>query len=184
MDKYKELTGKGKDEYLKVLEQIGWFKFPHNKKEEIAAKLDNQEKPDDFVLALSALSFDASLLEDEMQYESLMQDVINVSEISIKNKRIDYLATSDTFKFNIKTEDNTYQYHLRMDDYGDWLEDDNLLNAYVNKRVLRGEKVEGRFLPIPSTCDKKMQFVFITKKIYKKAVDTGIIPGDLTYFND
>jgi hypothetical protein len=35
MDKYVELTSKGKNEYLKVLENTGWFDFSGNTKDEI-----------------------------------------------------------------------------------------------------------------------------------------------------
>jgi DNA polymerase III delta prime subunit len=78
MDKYKDLTSKGKNEYLKALESIGWFDFSILSKDTIAKRLKKIEENERFVFCLYDLSFDAEGFEDANSYKSLLEEIMKI----------------------------------------------------------------------------------------------------------
>lgn len=179
MDKYKNLTSKGKDEYLKVLENIGWFNFSSVSKDIINERIKKIEENERFVYCLYDLSFDAEGFEDADSYKSLLEEMIKI--IGLKDYKINVKKNSkkNAINIEIETKNNLYVHFVDLDETGDWI-DWAVIDYYINS-LLVGENIDKQFLPIPPE-DQTVQFVFIDEKIYERAKKIGIIPENQGYF--
>ena len=178
MDKYKELTSKGKDEYLKALEKIGWFEFSNNSKEVIQKKLNEIAENERFVFCLYDLSFDAEGFEDDYSYKSLLNEIFKI--IGLKDYKINVEYNKENnLQIAIETKTNVYEYCVDLNETGDWV-DESLIDGYI-RNILVEEKTNKGLFPIPPE-DQTAVFIYISESIYNSAVENGIIPSELGYF--
>jgi hypothetical protein len=178
MDKYKNLTSKGKNEYLKALENIGWFDFSNISKDMINKRLKKIKENERFVFCLYDLSFDAEGFEDAESYKSLLKEIIKI--IGLNDYKINVRKSNkNNINIKIETKNNTYDYFVRLDETEDWI-DWTVIDYYINN-LLAGENIDKKFLPIPPE-DQTVQFIFINEKVYEKAKKVGIIPESQGYF--
>ena len=85
---------------------------------------------------------------------------------------VEYSKKTDNINIKIETKNNIYKYCVNLNETEDWIDND-IIDEYINN-LLNGEKVNKKFLPIPSE-DQTVQFIYIAEDIYKKAIDAGII---------
>jgi hypothetical protein len=179
MDKYSNLTAKGKDSYFKALEDIDWFNFSNVSKETISKRLEKIKENERFVFCLYDLSFDAEGFEDNNSYKSLLEEIIKIT--GLKNYKVDvkYIGEINSIKIKIKTKNNEYEYCINLNETEDWIDSD-VIDEYINN-LLVGEGMDRIFLPIPPE-DQTVQFIYIKEDIYERAIEAGIIPEEQGYF--
>jgi hypothetical protein len=185
MDKYKNLTSKGKVAYLEALKNIGWFDFSNNTKEEIGDRIDhelNKSKENaDFMFCLYDLWFDREGFEEDDDYKFLLEEIIEIIKLNCK-LTVEYSKFENNIKIQIKTENNVYTYYVNNFRYVSGWIDEKIIEVYINYDLLYGEKTNKIFIELPSS-DQTVQFVYMPEEIYKKAIEVGIIPEDKDYFN-
>jgi hypothetical protein len=179
MNKYKDLTSKGRNEYLKALENIGWFNFSNLSKDIINKRLKEIEENDKFVFCLYDLSFDAEGFEDVGSYKSLLEEIMKIIQMKDYKINVGKSKKGNNINIKIETKNNVYDYFVDLDETDDWV-DWTVIDYYINNLVA-GENIYKKFLPIPPE-DQTMQFIFIDEKIYEKAKKVGIIPDNQGYF--
>ena len=81
MTMYELLTAEGKDAYLQALDEVEWFSFDQNSREEISKRLEAKEDPKDYVTVLFNLWFDAEGFEDDLAYNNLLGEILKVSAL-------------------------------------------------------------------------------------------------------
>lgn len=180
LNKYNSLTTQGVEAYLQALTDISWFVYKTNNKEEILERLENEENNNDFVFCLYNLWFDAEGFEDDERYDRLLDEIVKIINLKNFSKKVDYNKKDNSVTILIKTEKTTYNYKINLDEFGDWIDED-FINIFINEQVLKGENMDNKFLPLPSS-DQTVQFVFVPESMYNEAVDKGIIPENLNYF--
>jgi hypothetical protein len=175
LDKYKELTTKGKDVYLQALEGISWFSFSKNNKAEIEKRLNETKESINFVFCLYDLWFDTEGFEKPDEYEDLLKQIIEIMNIS--DCKLDVKSLKDNrVKIEIKTKSNIFKYFVNLNKYAGWF-DGNVIDKYINNKVLVVEKTNKRFFLLPC-CDQRVQLVYMPIDIYEKAIKIGIIPEE------
>ncbi|MDR1316043.1 MAG: YjaG family protein [Spirochaetales bacterium] len=179
MDKYKDLTSKGKNEYLKALESIGWFDFSILSKDTINERLKKIEENERFVFCLYDLSFDAEGFEDAGSYKSLLEEIMKIVKLKDYKINVENANRENNINIKIETKNNEYDYLINLDENDDWI-DEAVIDYYINN-LLAGENIDKKFLPIPPE-DQTVQFIFIEEKIYEEARKFGIIPECQGYF--
>jgi hypothetical protein len=179
MDKYKDLTSKGKNEYLNTLENIGWFDFSNAQKDIINKRLEKIKENERFVFCLYDLSFDAEGFEDSDSYKSLLEEMIKIIELKNYKLNVKKDNKKNNINITIETKNSTYDYFVDLDETEDWI-DWTVIDYYMNN-LLTKESIDKKFLPIPPE-DQTVQFIYINEKIYKKAKKIGIIPENEGYF--
>lgn len=178
MTMYELLTAEGKDAYLQALDEVEWFSFDQNSREEISKRLEAKEDPKDYVTVLFNLWFDAEGFEDDLAYNNLLGEILKVSALEICEKKVAYHQNTNSVSITLTTRNNTYNYQIAIT--RDWI-DESFIDHFINERLLGGEQVESRFFALPFF-DQTARFVFIPKYIYDNAVKEGIIPDRLNYF--
>jgi hypothetical protein len=177
-DKYQELTSRGKNEYLQALENIGWFNFSNNHKEEIKNRLNKTKENIYFASCLYDLCFDAEDFEDDEDYKYLLERIIKIMHIKEFKLDVEYLKDNNNVKIEIEIKNNVYKYYVNFDEEAGWI---GVIDEYINKKILVEENINKKFLPIPSY-DETIKFIYMTNEIYEKAIEIGIIPEEKKYF--
>lgn len=180
MDNYKSLVAKGQEAYLDALSAIGWFDFPQNNKEEIAAYLS--QLGDDskyFVLGLSHLSFDAEGFESADEYKQVLYDMAKLAGLTLKSVELEYAFSEEGDRLNGKITTDRDSYWIEFENLIGWFDPE--LVDFINDDILEGEGIEGRIFDLPAI-DQCAQFVFVPRELYDKAVENGIIPEGADYF--
>ncbi|QQO07630.1 hypothetical protein [Breznakiella homolactica] len=180
MDKYNDLIVKGRKAYLEAMETIGWLKYSGPSKTETEKRLSEITEPEYFVYALCDLSFDPEGFEDKEAYESLLNEILYIVQLRDTSLSVSQNDTDGIISIEIKTGKNTYPYSVLLEDFDDWVDGD-IIDKYFNEEILPGEDEERRLLPL-SPSDQKACFVFMPEKLYEKAIEMGIIPGEGDYF--
>jgi hypothetical protein len=179
MDKYKDLTSKGKNEYLKALGNIGWFDLSNVSKKIINKRLEKIKENERFVFCLYDLIFDAEGFEDTGSYKSLLEEIIKITGLEDYKINVEKNDKENNINIKIETRNNVYDYFVNLDETEDWI-DWTVIDYYINNLLAR-ENIDKKFLPIPPE-DQTVQFIFIDEKIYQKAKKFGIIPENQGYF--
>lgn len=179
-DKYYLLTEQGKEAYLNALESIGWFDLQNNNKKEIEERIADFEDPITYVFVLYHLWFDAEGFDEDTSYDSLLDELIEITGLEVKEKSVLYNEENDTVEITLTTLKATYSYTVNLEEFGDWIDED-FIDSFINEQVLEGEGSPNRFLPIPPS-DQTMQFVFVPEALFVKAIEQGIVPESMDYF--
>jgi hypothetical protein len=176
MDKYVELTSKGKNEYLKVLENIGWFNFSSNTKDEINNRLNESEKTEDFMFCLYDLWFDTEGFEDSDDYRFLLEQIMEIIKLTEYKLNVEYIKQNDLVKIKMETKNSIYTHYANLIEDSSRIED-NVINEFINNKLLVGENTGKKFIQLPSS-DQTIQFVYMPGNIFQKAIENGIIPEE------
>lgn len=177
MQDYISLTAKGREAYLEALAGIGWFDFPQNNKEEIAAHLSRLgDDSKDFVLSLSHLSFDAEGFDSADEYRDVLYKMVKLAGITLTSVEMEYVSSEeseDTLSVKITTANNSYE--LELEGLVGWFDPD--FTEFINNDILSGENIEGRIFDLP-TMDQCHQFIFVSPELYDKAIEGFVIPDE------
>ncbi|MES2487138.1 MAG: hypothetical protein V4581_14470 [Bacteroidota bacterium] len=179
MSKYQELAAQGKDAYMAALTEIGWFDLPQNNKEQIAELLSGYEDNEHFVLGLSHLSFDAEGFESADEYKKVLHDMAILAGITLTSTHLDFSFFEEADTLNGEVTTATGNYWFELENLIGWFDPE--IVDFMNESVLAGENIEARIFDLPSV-DQCVQFVFVPREMYDKAIDNGIIPEDAGYF--
>jgi hypothetical protein len=177
MQDYLSLTAKGQEAYLEALASIGWFDFPQNNKEKIAAHLSHLgDGSKDFVLSLSHLSFDAEGFDSAEEYKDVLSQIAKLAGVTLISVEMEYASSEEfegTISVKITTANNSYE--LELEGLIGWFDPD--FAEFINNDILAGENIEERIFDLP-TMDQCHQFVFISPDLYDKAIESCIIPDE------
>jgi hypothetical protein len=190
MDKYKELTSKGKIEYIKALESIGWFDFSNNTKHVIQERINNVKENIEFMFCLYDLLVYTVSYEEEESYRDLLEQIIKIIKLHGCKLKVKYLVKKGDFEMGIDeigimemeivVKNNVYKYSVNLSEIAGWF-DENIIDEYINNNLFVGEKINKKIIPLPYS-EQTDPYVFMPYDIFEKAINIGIIPENENYF--
>ncbi len=175
MSKHEKLVALGGADYVKVLDELEWFKYPQNNREEITEKILKSEEH--VHLDLHHFSFFSDDFYQVKDYKTLLEDVQTVTGIAFSSSKIELDESNSTIRVETVVEGETIEIEFDTDDVIIVPQVEAALNNLFERLNL-----ESRILWLPLESDIFF-YSFIPLPLYKEAVKVGLIPKDTTYFN-
>jgi hypothetical protein len=188
---YKELTLERRDNYINELENMGWFDFSDNTKEEIYKRLEKINNTINFSSCLYDICFDGMRMgyEDDSiykinSYKMLLKKLLDFLKLKKYELNVESFVINgwNKLKIEIKTQQNEYEYNMDMDVRGNWF-DSEFIIKYINDEIIEGEGLNKKYFVLPSCEGTIKKLAYIPTSIYEKAKENGIIPTDEDYLS-
>lgn len=171
MDKYKANFEQGAEHYINLLEEINWFDNPYVNKEELIEQINESTYPPYFGTFLSQLGY-----LSEYGGEDQLNDVLNAVVQFIPNS--DFAIEENGVLFRVNG--NEYPIELNVEDFEVGEGQESFVETVINE-ILRRENSEYQFYELPHS-DEASSLIFVKPEVYKKAVETGVIPDEMGYY--
>lgn len=176
IDKYSKLVSQGYSHYLELLRELNWFDNSSITEDEMIKRL--KIIPHEYmVFALTELEFEADGFGDCNAYPPLIDELLKHIAPAV-TWSIACNEQLNSVHITIQGEKSKYVYSIEIRDK--WF-DNGFIEEFLNNTVLPKEHIAKRFHALPP-CDESVCFLFITDKLYHKAIEEGIIPNQMGYF--